>query len=143
MGFPGGRDGLERFLSLPATWSLARLMFPIRDLVKQTETLLQTYCFEIAVTCAEANEQSAYVRRMALHLGQYLASYLAETITGLLQKVLTHPAQGLVDETNAALLTQPSHPHRAVVCLQPFSSGEREGATTTTQSLGQGRLPPL
>ena len=43
---------------------------------------------------------------MALHLGQYLAIYLAETITGLLQKVLTHPAKGLVDETNAALLTQ-------------------------------------
>ena len=104
--FPGGRDGLERFLSLPTTWPLARFMFPIRDLVKQMETLLQTYCFEIAVTCAEASEHSAYVRRMALHLGQYLAVYLAETITGLLQKVLTHPAQGLVDETNAALLTQ-------------------------------------
>ena len=74
--------------------------------MKQMETLLQTYCFEIAVTCVEASEQSAYVRRMALHLGQYLAIYLAETITGLLQKVLTHPAQGLVDETNAALLTQ-------------------------------------
>ena len=43
---------------------------------------------------------------MALHLVQYLAVFLAETITGLLQKVLTHPAQGLVDETNAALLTQ-------------------------------------
>ena len=84
--FPGGRDGLERFLSLPATWPLARLMFPIRDLRKQMETLLQTYCFEIAVTCAEASEQSAYVRRMALHLGQYLAIYLAETITGLLPK---------------------------------------------------------
>ena len=66
------------------------------------ETLLQTYCFETAVTCAEAKEQSAYVRQMALHLGQYLAFYLAETITGLLQKVLTHP----VDDTNAALLTQ-------------------------------------
>ena len=104
--FHGGRDGLERFLSLPATWPLARLMFPIRDLRKQMETLLQTYCFETAVTCAEAKEQSAYVRRMALHLGQYLAIYLAETITGLLQKVLTHPAKGLVDETNAALLTQ-------------------------------------
>ena len=104
--FHGGRDGLDRFLSLPATWPLARLMFPIRDLRKQMETLLQTYCFEIAVICAEASEQSADVRGMALHLGQYLAIYLAETITGLLQKVFTHPAQGLVDETNAALLTQ-------------------------------------
>ena len=36
--FHGGRDGLERFLSLPA------------------------YCFETAVTCAEASEQSAFVR---------------------------------------------------------------------------------
>ena len=70
------------------------------------ETLLQTYCFETAVTCAEAEEQNPYIRRMALHLGQYLAIFLAETITGLLQKVLTHPAKGLVDETNAALLTQ-------------------------------------
>ena len=104
--FHGDRDGLERFLSLPATWPLARLMFPIRNLKKQMETLLQTYCFETAVTCAEAEEQSSYIRRMALHLGQYMAIYLAETITGLLQKVLTHPAKGLVDETNAALLTQ-------------------------------------
>ena len=104
--FHGGRDGVQRFLSLPATWPLARLMFPIRDLRKQMETLLQTYCFEIEVTCAKASEQSAYVRRMALHLAQYLAIFLAETITGLLQKVLTHPAQGFVDETNAALLTQ-------------------------------------
>ena len=104
--FHGGRDGLERFLSLPATWPLARLMLPIRDLKKQMETLLQTYCFETAVTCAEAEEQNPYIRRMALHLGQYLAIFLAETITGLLQKVLTHPAKGLVDETNAALLTQ-------------------------------------
>ena len=39
-------------------------------------------------------------------LVQYLAVFLAETITGLLQRVLTHPARGLVDETNAALLTQ-------------------------------------
>ena len=43
---------------------------------------------------------------MTLHLVQYLAVFLAETITGLLQRVLTHPARGLVDDTNAALLTQ-------------------------------------
>ena len=70
--FHGGQDGLERFLSLPATWPPARLMFPIRNLKKQMETLLQTYCFETAVS-AEAEEQSSYTRRMALHLGQYMA----------------------------------------------------------------------
>ena len=104
--FQGGRDGLEQFLSLPATWPLARLMFPIRNLKKQMETLLQAYCFETAVTCAEVEAQSSFIKRMALHLGQYMAIYLAETITGLLQRVLTHPAKGLVNETNAALLTQ-------------------------------------
>ena len=41
---------------------------------------------------------------MTLHLVQYLAVFLAETMTGLLQRVLTHPARGLVDETNAAPL---------------------------------------
>ena len=40
-----------------------------------------------------------------MHLGQYMATYLAETITGLFQRVLTHPGRGLVNETNAALLT--------------------------------------
>ena len=104
--FDGDREGIQRFLSLPTTWPLARLMFPIRDLRRQMETLLQTYCFEIEVTCEQASEQDAFVRRMAFHLVQYLAVFLAETITGLLQRVLTHPAHGLVDETNAALLTQ-------------------------------------
>ena len=41
--------------------NLARLMFSIRDLKKKMETLLQTYCFETAVTCVEAEEKSAYV----------------------------------------------------------------------------------
>ena len=104
--FHGGREGIQRFLTLPTTWPLARLMFPIRGLRRQMETLLQTYCFEIEVTCAQAREQDAFVRRMALHLVQYLAVFLAETITGLLQRVLTQSARGLVDETNAALLTQ-------------------------------------
>ena len=39
--FDGDREGIPRFLSLPTTWPLARLMFPIRDLRKQMETLLQ------------------------------------------------------------------------------------------------------
>ena len=59
------------------------------------ETLLQTYCFEIEVTCTQASEQDAFVERMALHLVQYLAVFLAETITGLLQRVLTHPCARL------------------------------------------------
>ena len=70
------------------------------------ETLLQTHCFEIQVTCTRPTEQDKLVQRMALQLVQYLAVFLAETITSLLQKVLTHPARGLVDDTNAALLTQ-------------------------------------
>ena len=103
--FHGGRDGLQRFLNLPPTWPLARLMFPIRNLKKQMETLLQAYCFETVVTCAKVDSQGSCIKRMAMHLGQYLAIYLAETITGLLQRVLTHPGRGLVNETNAALLT--------------------------------------
>ena len=103
--FHKGRDGLQRFLTLPPTWPLARLMFPIRNLKKQMETLLQAYCFETAVTCAKAESQGSYIKRMAMHLGQYMAIYLAETITGLLERVITHPGRGLVNETNATLLT--------------------------------------
>ena len=46
------------------------------------ETLLQACCFETAVTCAEAEAQSPFIKRMTLHLGQYMAIYLAETIIG-------------------------------------------------------------
>ena len=46
------------------------------------------------------------MKRMAIHLGQFMATYLAETVTALFQRVLSHPAKGLVNETNAALLTQ-------------------------------------
>ena len=70
------------------------------------ETLLQAYCFETAVTCRDAEAQGPFVKRMAMHLGQFMATYLAETVTALFQRVLSHPAKGLVNETNAALLTQ-------------------------------------
>ena len=60
--FHGGHAGIQRFLTLPTTWPLARLMFPIRDLRKQMETLLQTYCFEIEVTCAQASARAGCIR---------------------------------------------------------------------------------
>jgi len=41
-----GREGLTRFLLLPPTWPLARMLLPIKFVVKQAETLLQNYCFE-------------------------------------------------------------------------------------------------
>ena len=63
---------------------------------------------------------------MALHLVQYLAVFLAETITGLLQRVLTHPARGLVDDTNAALLTY-----------------EKKALPTTNMSVSWALLPIL
>ena len=111
------------------------------------ETLLQTYCFEIEVTCAQAREQDAFVRRMALHLVQYLAVFLAETITGLLQRVLTHPARGLVDETNAALLTQKfwvqAIYNRVVMCLQQAQGSERTGKAETAHWLSEGSLSPV
>ena len=79
-------------------------MFPIRNLKKQMETLLQAYCFETAVTCAEVEAQSSYIKRMVLHLGQYMAIYLAETITlyassrftAVREKEQQRPPNGLV-----------------------------------------------
>lgn len=64
-------------------------MFPIRNLKEQMETL-QVYCFETAVTCANVESQDSFINRIAMHLGQYIAIYFAETITGLLQRVLTY-----------------------------------------------------
>jgi len=44
--FREGREGLTRFLLLPPTWPLARMLLPIKFIVEQAETLLQNYCFE-------------------------------------------------------------------------------------------------
>ena len=42
---------------------------------------------------------------MARDLGQLIAMRLTETVTEFLQSVLYHPSKGLVDESNAPLLT--------------------------------------
>ena len=101
-----GREGLTRFLLLPPTWPLARMLLPIKFVVKQAETLLQNYCFETIADCKSPEQQHHYVFQMGRDLGQLMAMRLAEIVTELMQSVLQHPAKGLVDEGNAPLLTQ-------------------------------------
>ena len=104
--FREGQEGLTRFLLLPSTWPLARMLLPIKFIVKQAETLLQNYCFEIIAACKSPEQQNQYVFQMGRDLGQLMAMRLAELVTELLQSVLQHPAKGLVDDSNAPLLTQ-------------------------------------
>lgn len=78
--FKAGREGLDRFLSLPPTWPLARLMLPIKYMVKQMETLLQCYCFETIATCQAPQQQKPYVEKMARDLGQLMAIGLAGSL---------------------------------------------------------------
>ena len=66
-----GGDGLPRFMSLPPAWPLARLMIPIKNLVRQMETLLQCYCFETVAVCRCPERQDAYVHRVAKDLAQF------------------------------------------------------------------------
>ena len=66
---------------------------------------LQAYCFETVVTCAEADSQGSCIQPMVMHLGQYMAIYLAETITGLLQKGPHTSWERPSQQENAALLT--------------------------------------
>jgi len=65
-------------------------------------TLLQNYCFETIATCKAPKQQN----QTWTDLGQLMAIRLAEIVTELMQSVLQHPAKGLVDESNAPLLTQ-------------------------------------
>ena len=54
--------------------------------------------------CRYPERQDAYVHRVAKDLAQFLALFLAE-VTELLQSVLAYPSKGLVDASNAPLLT--------------------------------------
>ena len=78
------------------------------------ETLLKSYCFQTAVTCAEAEEQSSYIRRMPPTSRSVPGHLSCWDQDDLLQKVVTHPAKGLVDETNAVFS------HRSSRC-KPFT----------------------
>ena len=82
------------------------MLLPIKFVVKQAETLLQNYCFETIAACKSPEQQNQYVFQMGRDLGQLMAMRLAEIVTELMQSVLQHRAKGLVDESNAPLLTQ-------------------------------------
>ena len=98
-----GREGLTRFLLLPPTWLRARMLLSTKFVVKQAETLLQNYCFE--TICKSPEQQNQYLFQK-WDLGQLMALRLAEIVTELMQSVLQHPVKGLMDESNAPLLTQ-------------------------------------
>ena len=89
--FLEGRKGLTRFLFLPPTWPLARLLLPIKLIVKQMETLLQNYCFETIATCKVPEQQNQYVYQMGRDLGQLMAIRLAEIVTELMQSCFATP----------------------------------------------------
>ena len=62
-------------------------VIPLRRLVKQMETLLQSYCHETK-SCVQNWSGKTYM---------CTGKRLAETVAELLQSVLTHPSKGLVD----------------------------------------------
>ena len=98
-------EGKKRFLTLPPAWPLACLMLPLQHSVRQMEILLQCYCYETIAMCKDPEQQGPYVKRLAKDLVQFLALFLAETVAELLQAVLAYPSKGLVDASNAPLLT--------------------------------------
>lgn len=55
--------------------------------------------------CKDPEQQGPYVKRLAKDLVQFLALFLAETVAELLQAALAYPCKGLVDASNAPLLT--------------------------------------
>ena len=99
--FAEGGDGLPRFMSLPPAWPLARLMIPIKNLVRQMETLLQCV-LKLSVALNDRMHMSTVLPKT---LPSFLAIFLAETVIELLQSVLAYPSKGLVDASNAPLLT--------------------------------------
>ena len=123
MEFPEGRK-LPRFLSLPPAWPLARLLIPIKNLVKQMETLLQCYCFETVAMCRHHERQDAYVHRLAKDLAQFLALFLAETVTELLQWRVSLPIQRASGRKQCAPLDTEvlgtSYLYGIIACLWPL-----------------------
>jgi len=86
--FPSTKSQLHQFLTLPVAWPLARLTFPLVNLLKQLELMLQAYCFETiacSLTPAAHHEQ---VVAFAQDLVQCMALYLAEMVVSLFQGVL-------------------------------------------------------
>ena len=90
---------------LPDAWPLARLTFPLANILKQLELLLQAYCFEAVATSMEPERHEERVVAFAEDLIQCVALHLAETVAGLFQNALQDASRGLVDSNNAPLLS--------------------------------------
>ena len=90
---------------LPDAWPLARLTFPLASILKQSELLLQAYCFEAVATSMEPERHKDRVEAFAGDLIQCVALHLAETVASLFQEALQDASLGLVDSNNAPLLS--------------------------------------
>lgn len=63
-GWPlkGGLNSMNRMISLPESWPLARLMLPLQPIVRPLEHLLQGYCYETIATNADSTQHTPYVQ---------------------------------------------------------------------------------
>ena len=107
---------------------------PFRDLRRQMETLLQTYCFEIEVTCTQASAQDAFVKRMALHLVQYLAVFLAFFFPALPDKCETWS----VNNWNEPVIEN-KFPQRKKPTTNPTKNNKNKQHTHTSQGTSQAK----
>ena len=99
------KQNLHQLMLLPDAWPLARLTIPLVNIIKQLELLLQAYCFE-TVACSIVPEQhEEQVTAFAQDLVQCMALHLAETVAALFYGALQDTSKGLVDSSNAPLLS--------------------------------------
>ena len=64
-----GYEKLQEMVHLPRTWPLARLTIPLEGLSKQTDRLLEGYCFQILATNRYPEAHNGRVLQTATHLG--------------------------------------------------------------------------
>ena len=81
------RDVVDKFIDLPDSWPLMRILIPLDGLSLQVERIIACVAAELAATHLRAKTQTKFVKRVAKKLTAILACYLAGEVASILSPV--------------------------------------------------------
>ena len=99
------REVVDKFIDLPDSWPLMRILIPLDGLSLQVERIIACVAAELAATHLRAKTQTKFVKRVAKKLTAILACYLAGEVASILSPVAAIGHREMVAPMYHPLLT--------------------------------------
>ena len=99
------REVVDKFIDLPDSWPLMRILIPLDGLRLQVERIIACVAAELAAAHLRAKTQTKFVKRVAKKLTAILACYLAGEVASILSPVAAIGHREMVAPMYHPLLT--------------------------------------